>query len=395
VSLRGAGPVAIALAVVGVGVATVRAEVRRTIAGSLQLDYLAVPTGSHVRATTLDGLTAELSLKMAIDFSPNAAATVKVCFACHGFEAAAAFVDLRAADELTVRIGRLTPEFGSFPQRGDPANHRTNDKPLPYDMGRMLHHINWNEGILPAPWVDNGVELLGTRLFGGGRVDYAAYVLSGPKGPVDGADFDFVGSRDPNQYYVDNNSEPVVGGRLSGTIDVDSDGHGITVGGSYMAGRYDADRQLAFQIAGADLVANFDGVVLRGEYLVRRTDMAVAPGGVDPKNRWKYAPGPGGNYDDHFFKHGFYGEAEIPIGPVDVFGRFDGMFRFGNVLAQNAAGATPATSALSSTSKVWRATGGLAVRINANIRLKVSGEYYWFTDFANDLALHVGVATPF
>ena len=162
-----------------------------------------------------------------------------------------------------------------------------------------------------------------------------------------------------------------------------------------MSGHYDAARQLGFVIAGADLVVNLDGLVLRGEYLVRRTDMAVAPGGVDPHGRWKYAPDVNGNYDDHYFKHGFYAEAEVPIGPVDAFARFDGLLRFGNVLAAGAAGATAETSALSSTSKVWRYTGGVAIRISDNIRLKASAEYYQFSDFANEVALHLGVATPF
>lgn len=372
----------IAAVMLGSAAAIAHAETHRTIAGSLQLDYLAVPTDLHANAKSFDGMTAELSLKMSIDFTSNASASVKVCFACHGFEAAAAFVDLRAADELSMRIGRLTPEFGSFPQRGDPANHRTNDKPLPYDMGRMLHHAEWNEGILPAPWVDNGVELFGTRFVGGGRVDYAAYILSGPKGVPGGTDFNFVSSRDANQYYVDNNSEPVFGARLSGTADLDSDGHGVTFGASFMTGRYDRDRQLGFLIAGADLVASLDGVVLRAEYLARRTDMAV---GTDP-SLWKYGPGADGRLDDHFVKHGFYAEAEIPIGPVDVFGRFDGLLRYGNVLAG---------SELSSSSKLFRYTAGAAIRLSANIRLKASIEYYQFNDFDDDVALHLGVATPF
>lgn len=362
------------------------AETHRTIAGSLQLDYLVVPTDLHIRTSTFDGMTAELSLKMNIDFTSNASATVKVCFACHGFEAAAAFVDLRAADELSVRIGRLTPEFGSFPQRGDPANHHTNDKPLPYDMGRMLHHTDWNEGILPAPWVDNGVELVGTRFVGAGRVDYAAYILSGPKGAADAADLDFVASRSGNEYYVDNNSEPVFGARLSGAVDLDSDGHAITFGTSFMTGRYDPDRHLAFAIAGADLVANLDGIVIRTEYLARRTDMAVTVPGVDPATRWKYGPGSDGRYDDHFFKHGFYAEAEVPIGRVDAFARFDGLLRFGNVLAD---------STLSSRSTLLRYTAGAAIRISDSIRLKTSVEYYQFNDLPDDLALHIGVATPF
>jgi hypothetical protein len=373
---------AIVALAVGSATAVAHAEIHRTIAGSLQLDYLAVPTNLQARTTSFDGMTAELSLKMSIDFTSSASASVKVCFACHGFEAAAAFVDLRAADELSVRIGRLTPEFGSFPQRGDPANHRTNDKPLPYDMGRMLHKTDWNEGILPAPWVDNGLELLGTRFVGGGRVDYAAYILSGPKGQSGSADFDFILSRDANQYYVDNNSEPIVGARLSGTADLDSDGHAITFGASFMTGHYDPDRQLGFLIAGADLVASLDGVVIRAEYLARRTDMA---GSTDP-TLWKYRPNSDGKLDDHFSKHGFYAEAEVPIGPVDAFARFDGLLRYGNVRT---------SSALSSSSKLLRYTAGAAVRVSANVRLKASVEYYQFNDFADDVALHLGVATPF
>ena len=375
--------IAITLLSTGAAATVARADTRRTIAGSAQLDYLVVPTGSHINATTFDGITTELSLKMSVDLASNASVSVKVCFACHGFEAGAAYVDLRAADELSVRIGRLTPEFGSFSQRGDPANHRTNDNPLPYDMGRMLRHTDWNEGILPAPWVDNGIEVLGTRFIGGGRLDYAAYLLSGPKGAADAADFDFVASRGPDHYYVDNNSEPVLGARLSGTRDLDTDGHGITLGASAMAGHYDPDRQLGFWIAGVDLVANLTGVVLRAEYLVRRTDMAI---GADPMTRWKFGPDAAGQYDDHFMKHGFYAEAEAPIGRFDAFARFDGLVHRGNVLA---------TSALTTRAQLLRYTVGAAYQIIDNIRIKASVEYYQFSDLANDLALHVGVTTPF
>jgi len=359
------------------------ADTQRTIAGSLQLDYLAVPTDANIHTSTLDGMTAEAALKMSIDFTTNASASVKVCFACHGFEAAAAYVDLRAAAELTVRIGRFTPEFGAFPQRADPSIHRSNDKPLPYDMGRMLHHTDWNEGVLPAPWVDNGVELLGTRFVDGGRVDYAAYILSGPKGTAGASDFDFISSRNPAQYYTDNNSQPVIGARLSGAIDLDNDGHAVNLGASVMAGHYDPDRDLSFLIAGADASLTLAGVIVRAEYLVRRTEVAI---GNNPAARWKYGPGRDGRYDDDFTKHGFYAEAEVPIGRVDAFARFDGLLRFGNVLA---------SSALSSSARVLRTTAGAAIRLSANIRLKASAELYQFNDLGNDVALHLAVATPF
>src|SRR6266850_7841764 len=102
-----------------------------------------------------------------------------------------AFFEYRASNEFRVRIGRMTPAFGSFPLRHDPANHLTSDKPLPYDMGRMLRRNDWNEGILPAPWVDNGIELGGTHFWDGGQVDYAVYAVGGPKGGPGSTDFDF------------------------------------------------------------------------------------------------------------------------------------------------------------------------------------------------------------
>ncbi len=362
-----------------VGTARAQADVQRTLAGSLQLDYLAVPTESHPAAYTFDATTVELSLKMSVDFSKNASATVKACFACHGFEAAAAFVDLRAADELRVRVGRMTPSFGSFPERYDPANHRTSDKPLPYDMGRMLHKNDWNEGVLPAPWVDNGIEVGGTHFFDDGRIDYAVYALSGPKADAGSTDFDFVRSHTPAQYYVDNNSEPIVGARISGTLEADE--LTATLGASAMAGHYDPDRKLAFEIGGADLVTKVEGVTVRAEYLVRRTQMDL---GTNPTMSFK--PGPDGTFDDTFSKHGFYVESEVPVGPVDLIARFDGLRRIGNV---------PISSPLAYHASITRYTAATAARITANVRLKASLEYYQFSDFPDELALHLGVATPF
>jgi len=69
------------------------------------------------------------------------------------------YFDLRAFDELNVRIGRFSPSFGSFNLRHDPGNHKLSDKPLPYDMGRMLRNATWNNGVLPSPFPDNGVEV--------------------------------------------------------------------------------------------------------------------------------------------------------------------------------------------------------------------------------------------
>jgi hypothetical protein len=375
--------IGLALVVVVALASTARAEdIGRTFAGSVQLDYLAVPTDTHARDTTLDGATVELSLKLTKDFTKETSASVKVCYACHGFEVGMAYVEMRAADELRLRVGRMTPAFGSFPLRHDPANHMTSDKPLPYDMGRMIRRREWNEGILPAPWVDNGAELGGTHFWDGGQIDYAIYATSGPKGSADAADFDFQLSRSPEQYYVDNNSQPIIGGRLATALELDDDVV-LNLGASAMAGHYDPDRKLAFGIAGADVVLQLDTVYLRAEYLIRYTEVAL---GTDPATRFKYGPGPDGKFPDYFTKDGFYAEGEVPFGRISLIGRWDGLRRKGNVLAG---------SPLTSDSSLFRYTGALAIRLKSGIRLKTSVEYYQFSDFANEVAVHLGVATPF
>ncbi len=375
-----AAALALALALAA-GPARADQERTRTFAGSIQLDYLAVPTEHPARRFTLDGATVELSLKLSVDLSSSTSASVKVCFACHGFEAGMAYVDLRAADELRLRVGRMTPSFGAFPQRHDPANHRTSDKPLPYDMGRMLRRDDWNEGILPAPWVDNGVELGGTRFFQHGQLDYAAYVMSGPKGSADAADFDFTQSRSGERYYLDNNSQPMIGARIAGSFELR--GHGtMSLGGSVMAGTYDPDAELRFVIGGLDAMVDLRRLIVRAEYLLRRTEMAL---GADPATRFKYGPGADGRFDDFFVKDGFYVEAEVPVSRVDLIARWDGLRRVGNVLA---------SSQLTSDTSLYRYTAGAAVRFGT-IRVKSSVELYDFEEFEREIAVHLGLATPF
>lgn len=375
--------VAVAVLVVMFGGVAFAQELGRNFAGSIQLDYLVVPTDDVARKQALDGATAEVSLKLAMDFSPNLSANVKVCFACHGFEVGMAFFDARIADQLNFRVGRFTPSFGEFPVRHDPANHRTSDKPLPYDMGRMLRLREWNMSVLPAPWVDNGIEVGGTQFFGGlSQLDYAAYLIMGPKGPPDALDFDYIQSRSPSSYYVDNNSRPAFGGRLAATLGVSSSSS-VSLGASAMAGTYDPDNQLSFVILGGDLVVKLDTVYLRAEYLIRRTEMALGP---DPASRFRYGPGPDGTFDDFFVKEGFYAELEIPVGRFDLVGRWDGLRHHGNVERQ---------SPLRKQSLVLRDTLAMTYRLHGALRLKLSGEFYDFSDFDDEIALHFGIAGPF
>ncbi|MEQ9501270.1 MAG: hypothetical protein RIT81_30660 [Deltaproteobacteria bacterium] len=356
-------------------------EIERNFAGSAQLDYLAVPTSVNGRNFTFDGFTTELAVKLAVDFTENFSANVKICYGCHGFETDMAYVDMRVADQLNFRVGRMNPAFGDFLLRHDPANHRANSKPLPYDMGRMLRRNEWNMSIVPAPYVDNGLEVNGTQWFGDdAQLDYAGYVVSGFKGNNDAFDFDFVQSRSGSLYYVDNNSEPAVGGRAALTLNFTDYVNG-TFGLSGMYGHYDPAADLEYLILGADVYLRFDALVIRGEYLFRKTEFAV---GSNPDERFRYEFDPKKNF---FTKDGFYVEAEYPITDyLELFGRLDGMRRKGNVLA---------SSALRSTSAILRETLGVNIVVQRGLRIKLSGEYWDFSDFANEVAVHAGVTANF
>lgn len=356
----------------------------RNFAGSVQLDYLAVASEDVGRDQSLDGATVELSLKLAVDFDEQVSSNVKVCVACHGLEVGMAFFDIRVSDLLNFRIGRFTPQFGSFPLRHDPANHRTSDKPLPYDMGRMLRFVEWNMSILPTPWVDNGVEASGTKFIGdSSRVDYALYAVGGPKGNDDAVDFDFIQSRSRNRYYVDNNSRPSVGARFGGTIGVNDDLY-LSLGASAMAGHYDPANRLGYVIVGGDLVLQYKRIFWRSEYLLRRTEMSL---GDTPSEKFKYGPGRDGAFDRFFLKDGFYSEVEIPAtDKIDLIARWDGLRRSGNVVA---------ASRLRSESAILRYTAGLAYRLNVGLRIKSSLELYDFSDFDDEVALHLALSGPF
>ena len=355
---------------------------QRNFAGSVQLNYMAVPTEDIARDQALDGATVELSLKLAMDFGDHVSSNVKMCVACHGLEIGMAFFDLRAADELNVRVGRFTPAFGEFPLRHDPANHRTSDKPLPYDMGRMLRLTEFNMSVLPAPWVDNGIELNGTHFFGDHlQVDYAVYAIGGPRANADAFDFDYKQSRTAESYYIDNNSRPSYGGHLAWSL-IDTDAT-LVVGASAMRGTYDADNQLDFLLLGAQASLQIKRVFLRAEYLVRRTEMSL---GEDPASRFRYGPGLNGQFDPYFLKEGFYGELEVPIGRFDLVARWDGLRRRGNVVD---------TSMLRSDTAVLRYTVGAAYALRDTLRLKLSGELYDFSDFEDETVVHLGIAGPF
>jgi hypothetical protein len=380
-----AGAVAGAMAVVAA--APPARAVERNFAGSAQLDYHFVPgeTSGPNGRDTIDGFTVEAALKMAVDVSDRLSASVKVCYGCHGFELPMAYFDFRVADELTVRVGRFSPEFGSFNIRHDPANHASSDKPLPYDMGRMLRWADWNLGVIPSPFPDNGVEIGGTHWLGERvQLDYAAYAVSGFKANTGSRDLDFSQSETRVAYTIDNNGRPAVGGRVSSTFRL-GEANDLTAGASFMTGTYDPENRFGYDIVGADVAARIGRTQLRAEYLLRRQSFPD-----DPMATFKLPVPASGR--EVFDKHGAYVEVERTMSErLTLFARGDGLYRVGNVTTDDPLGPRAA---------VVRGTLGGTVAIVPGWRLKASGELWSFTNdpprlSEHDFAFHLGVVGTF
>jgi hypothetical protein len=396
--MRNALLVVVALVAALFAFASPAGAVEHTFAGSAQIDYLAVPTQPSGDANTagtgntIDGFTLEAGMKVSADLTSHLSANVKVCYGCHGFEVDMAYFDLRVADELNFRLGRFSPSFGSFNLRHDPANQKLSDKPLPYDMGRMLRNTAWGYSVLPSPFPDNGAEIDGTHWFGkSAQLDYAVYAVAGFRTTGEHAlDINFPLSHTyPYALYIDNNARPAGGGRVALTVKP-GDASDLTVGASGMGGTYDDANQLTYIILGGDVSLRINRTNIRAEYLVRRTEFSTSE-----QSLLKYAVSPDqGNY---FVKHGAYFEVEQPIvRDLDVILRVDGMLRLGNVAAATA------TTPQYLTDKSWmaRETLGLAYGIERNLRLKGSVEYYEFSEAdqsgnLRDVAIHLGVTGTF
>jgi len=371
-----------------IALATDASAIERNFAGSAQLDYHFVPTARSAKAfpNSFDGFTMEFAGKLAVDFSERVSANMKVCYGCHGFEADMMYFDVRIADELNFRVGRFSPSFGAFNLRHDPANHRLSDKPLPYDMGRMLRMRQWNMSVLPSPFPDNGMEVNGTKWLGPSvQLDYAAYLVSGFKADNRPLDIDFKLSRSPQTYYVDQNARPTFGGRVALTLKL-GDTSDLTLGASTMYGTYDPNNDQSYLIVGGDATLRFDKTNIRAEYLGRRTEFSTVDKGV-----FKYVVAD--ERGDFSMKHGAYFEVEQGLTPeLDLIGRVDGMFRVGNV---------EAASELSRRSSVFRYTLGTAYAIERGLRIKFSTELWEFSDRDAlsgrklELSMHTALAGSF
>ncbi len=394
-----ASPLGLAIATLAVALlfailASTRARaIERNFAGSAQLDYFLVPAEPSAPGprTTYDGFTAEVALKLAVDVSDHLSANVKMCHGCHGFELPMAYFDYRVRDELNFRIGRFSPSFGAFNVRHDPANHATSSKPLPYDMGRMLRMNEWNLGVIPSPFPDNGIEIGGTHWFGErAQIDYAAYAVSGFKADEGVPDIEWSHSLSTSGQLADNNGRPAGGARWVLTLKL-GEANDVTGGGSVMYGTYDPANRVAYLIAGVDLSARLGRTQLRFEYLMRRQSFLNDGSMMTPTTTGWKQPFPVGDIQV-FDKHGAYLEIErVMSDSLTLVARADGLYRVGN---------EPMTVNLPTRAAIFRYTGGMTLAVIPGWRVKASAELWAFSDDPPvhqnlELALHLALVGTF
>jgi hypothetical protein len=324
------------------------------LSGSASLDYRSVsgPTApQNPSVLGINGLTLEVAQKVVVDVGHGVSFTAKACGGCHGLELDQAYGEVHFKPLFNFRVGRINVPFGEFTVRHDPSNFSTPSKPLPYAMGDMLNYSRegFNLGIVPAPYVDNGLEVFGSLSLGDTvQLDYTVY---GIKGLAGDNDLDFASSR----TYVDNNKLPAFGARLVLT------GEDWAIGASGNAGTYDPKDQLWYLMAGLDFYLRLGPVVLRAEALGRRTDLDPTAQGYPYTlvDRW-------------FLKAGWYAQVDwTPHPQLSVVLRSDGLQRFGMPL--------PESELTRPTVGVQRQTLALLVRANEHLAVKLDYELWTFS----------------
>jgi len=346
------------------------------VAGSVYLNQPSLfSSRKEVLGATVQGMNAETSIKMAADISSSASAHLKFCHGCHGVEADMAYVEWEPSERFNLRAGRIPVPFGDFYLRYDPANHRSATKPLPYAMGRMLRRNDYNLAILPQPYPDQGLEISGTFRGERSELSYHIYAVAGLKGAEN--DLEFIQSR--GVYWADNNRTPVVGTRLVWAF-TELPGElwrWFALGLSALRGQYDREGELSYTILGMDLYARFAKFNLRGELLMRHTEIADHPQLYERELK-----------DLYIQREGFSLQADTSINRyVEWLLRFDG-FRRSGALAKG-------SSLKQSDSHILRYTAGLNLSPERALKLKINYEYWQFSDFEAEQILHTGIVGSF
>jgi hypothetical protein len=347
---------------------------RWNVSGTFYTDISAVEADKHERnPIPEEGITGEYALGATYHVDKTFNITVRACVGCHSFELQNAYVDWQLDSTWSFRAGRIPVPFGGFSRRTSPSHIESATKPLPYIMGGMVREQQFNMGIVPAPFIDNGAAVTGTFwITKSAKLSVETAVVRGLNGFSPDIDFDV--SRD----FEDVNGEPAVAARALVTADP------ITAGASVSWGRYDADSELDYVMGSVELQIRFGAWNLRLEGIVRETDFFSpdpfsAGREKESSRRSAYivqVDGPVAEGWRAFVLHDYLKVDDIflgPGGPVGV--------------------STALTTDDSNT--IFRVAGGVVHSVRAGLQIKGSVEYWDPSDFEKAIVLHLGVVAEY
>jgi len=331
------------------------------------------PVLTNRRATPEEGFNGEFaafgsfSMPEADGIASKVKVNIRACYSCHGLELECAFFSFSANSHVSIRAGRFALPIGGINGRHDQSVRIAVSKPLPQIMGGMIRGREFNQGVIPAPMVDNGIGISGDIEVGDFQIAYDFFVVSGLKASGT-ADLSFVQSRD----FEDNNAEPAAGGRLS----VDNDW--MTLGAAGMVGNSDAGGRNTYQVMTVDITLNFDQLRFDFLYAQRRTEYDLA-----------------GGAEGHFWKRGYWAQLSYPL-TEDLTVAVSGDGLFVSDMTLGAFGPTTFPGALTDGSnQLNRATFGLAWSLGSGVQAKGGIEYWDFSDFKDAVAYQLGLVWAF
>lgn len=324
----------------------------------------------HDRSMPNAGINGEFALSGRVTHRDSGvAAHMKVCWGCHGLELESATIEWRPVEFLALRAGRLNVNAGSLNSRHDFTTRATISKPLTRIMGNMVRQTEFNHGVLPAPYVDNGLNLALDLGLGAATLRLDAFALAGLKGTGDDIDFDR--SRD----FPDNNGEPSFGAALGLELPV------LSLNLAYLWGNYDADARRSYQFASADLRAHLGPVTLDAEFAWRQTqyDKAGNPGD-----------------EDQFWKWGWWVQVDWQvIGDLHLTAAVDSLAVKDMYLADFGLTPDPTFAVTDANNRIVRGTFGISYTTIGGVLLRLNVEYWEFSDFNDAWVVQGGIGWAF
>jgi len=263
----------------------------------------------------------------------------------------------------TLDAGRFIVPFGAFSSQSNPGIYRTVTKPLIFNMGQRVFNANLGDSVLPMPYADEGANFnLALPVADDLNATMDVYLVNGLQGTANGVDF--LMSRD----YVDNNSNPAVGGRAT------LGNQYVRAGGSITGGRFNSNAAfgstppvLDYQIFGFDVQARYEDLIrVQAEYARRDSDRMVGLPGIPVST-------------DHI--SGFYVEGELRVyckPRVSVLARYDGQDHH-SILP------LPGSALDTGNFGVRRFTYGLNFTLPGGSLLMINHEHWWLPGGLDDV----------